>query len=822
MAEPEPLRLLSETRFDHRVPDGLPKSNPTVDLTATWDASAENLLIYRPKDQVVSKIRQISRPGIAAPEPLALKWKPDGQFLAVGWSDGHVRLMGLEYNKAAHHIPICPDSSAKITHIGWARNIIGNPPNAHSHPSQQDQSLSSWQHDMARELELGDKERPPPVDLPRELTFLEIDASLPKISPLPSSSAGDGEDAMVFTLRTSIEFLFQPFKADDSDQVYIMVVGTNDGRLHLSIYDSFVIGDFRYTLPSAIYRPGVLQLTHHTSHPTMSTHSLFLKHPSDDDRALYLVPMDLPFIPSSPINLSLIASKLTTVQKLLRYVKQAQLHMVVEYNNSRELPSRFMRSVQEDLAKEESGPSDIVPALFHAVVTGHLYPVAREWLVDQLAERGHKRWDKAVTSGLQNLRSLIHENLIPALERLSIILSRLRGLALFYDNRDDIGFSVTQITRAMDFVSCLKVIGHRILLQVMEELDFFNAFSAWLRFQIDRAAQSGSVGDELSDREAALDIGSVLAYVQHYLVQSPMAIFFDDGVTEQEAQADWQTVGEGSSLLDTIDMQLKQHEAGQPYKKGLPHVAYLVDQLDARASGIFRDIAEAQKRSVHFGQPTKMVLQHAMSSMDAVMCPDTTVGDSSGARTFTAITQQTHDSELYIFCTRLKIINGISTKISDTVASLRVQTSGKIVDLKFSSGTTLVLLLSYPGKTAVVQVPVQSPQINYAPYTEGDLPPPQDLEKTLATAEGYRVSPLPDDPALSPIQMEAHSRSEARGEIAPRVCLLGRDRATWKVFVLEDGIQNESSNASSVAQTPRTFGKANKENGRSGKDSEAA
>lgn len=227
-----------------------------------------------------------------------------------------------------------------------------------------------------------------------------------------------------------------------------------------------------------------------------------------------------------------------------------------------------------------------------------------------------------MTSGLENLRSLVHENLIPALERLSIIFSRLRGLALFYDNRNDIGLSVTWITRAMEVVSCLKVVGHRILLQVMDELDYFNAFSAWLRFQIDRAAQSSSDGDEVTEQEAALDTGAVLAFVQHYLIRSPMAVFFDDDVTEQEAEADWRSIDEGTSLLDTLDMQLKQHEEGQPYKKGLPHVGFLVDHLDGRASGIFRDIADAQKRSVHFGEPTRMVFQHDISSMDAVMCPD--------------------------------------------------------------------------------------------------------------------------------------------------------------------------------------------------------
>lgn len=111
--------------------------------------------------------------------------------------------MGLEYNKAAHHIRICEESSVKITHIGWARNILGKPPNAQSHPGQQDdhhQLPGSWQHDVIRKPDLGNKDASAPVDLPRELTFLEVDVSLPKISPLPSSSAGDG---YVYTRRIS-------------------------------------------------------------------------------------------------------------------------------------------------------------------------------------------------------------------------------------------------------------------------------------------------------------------------------------------------------------------------------------------------------------------------------------------------------------------------------------------------------------------------------------------------------------------------------------------------------------------------------------------
>jgi anaphase-promoting complex subunit 4 len=192
---------------------------------------------------------------------------------------------------------------------------------------------------------------------------------------------------MVFTLRSGIEFLFQPFKSEDSEQVHVMIVGTSNGLLHLSIYDSFIIGNFDYSLSERDLSAGKFQLIHHSSHPDVSTHSLFLKSDQDGSDSIRLVPMDLPFIPSSPINLPLLASKLTMLQKLIRYLKQTQLHMQVEWKNTRELPSRFLRSVQGDLENVERGPRDIVQALYHTVVTGHTYEPVREWLVDNLAER---------------------------------------------------------------------------------------------------------------------------------------------------------------------------------------------------------------------------------------------------------------------------------------------------------------------------------------------------------------------------------------------------------------------------------------------------
>lgn len=201
---------------------------------------------------------------------------------------------------------------------------------------------------------------------------------------------GTSEDATVFTLRSGIEFLFRTPKRDTYNQVNVMIVGTSDGKLQLSIYDSFIIGTFpRPTLDTVPSDPShtAPSMIHHASHPQVSTHALVFAEKQDEPQELHLVPMDLPFLSFSPINLSLLSSKLTTLQALLRYLKQISLHMQVEWKNARELPARFIRSVQGDLEGMEKGPRDIVSALFHTAMTGHAYPVVHEWLVDSLAER---------------------------------------------------------------------------------------------------------------------------------------------------------------------------------------------------------------------------------------------------------------------------------------------------------------------------------------------------------------------------------------------------------------------------------------------------
>lgn len=326
-----------------------------------------------------------------------------------------MRLLEVEKTKVVHRlnvVPQGPDQDAPaITSIAWARNLTGK-----HHFGQDGTTPPSRYHDLAADdgLELGDAGASSGgggggvLDLPHALTFLEIDASLPKISPLPVSG-GTGDDMFVFSTTASLESVFPPLRLEDNNVVDVMVVGTQNGNIHLSIYDSFPIGSFQVPVsrgPSPVSgqknnkEPGY-QLYLHASHPEVSTHCLLLRPSGEQEcRAMYLVPMDLRFVSHSPVNLCLLASKTTTLQKLLRYVKQAQTHIVNEWQSTRELPSRFLSFIQEDLQKAKSGPKDIIQALYHTVLTGHVHRLVREWLVDSVGERvsehfkTYKNWQR--------------------------------------------------------------------------------------------------------------------------------------------------------------------------------------------------------------------------------------------------------------------------------------------------------------------------------------------------------------------------------------------------------------------------------------------
>lgn len=232
--------------------------------------------------------------------------------------------------------------------------------------------------------------------------------------------------------------------------------------------------------------------------------------------------------------------------------------------------------------------------------------------------QGHKRWDKAVTTGLENLRRLVHENMLPALERCSVILSRFAGIAKFQGPNDAAGFSVQQISLMMDTIACIHLVSSKILIQVVDELELFSSFSAWLRYEIDRlASDSPSTPDDAAEREAAIDHSKVLLYLQKIMTISPLSVFFGDPTSEDEGE--WNHAEQGVPLFDLLNRQLEKQERRLPYIRALPRVDLLSAYLDRQANAVFAQIAEAEKRNVLFGSAQDVGIPQTDGSVEMKM-----------------------------------------------------------------------------------------------------------------------------------------------------------------------------------------------------------
>jgi anaphase-promoting complex subunit 4 len=216
--------------------------------------------------------------------------------------------------------------------------------------------------------------------------------------------------------------------------------------------------------------------------------------------------------------------------------------------------------------------------------------------------------------------------MIPALERATVILSRLYGISKYQGSNGNTGFSSQQIKTIMETITCMNLVCARILNYVVEELDLFSSFSAWLRYEIDRLASdsSNSPSDEQIEKEAVINHSKVLEYIQTCLTNSRISAFFptkEEEELKEELRKQFEEAERGISIFELLDKQLQNHELGQPYLAALPKVELIYQSLERQANAIFKLIAEGcWKRNVIFGQPVPIHQSKDWGLTDMTQC----------------------------------------------------------------------------------------------------------------------------------------------------------------------------------------------------------
>lgn len=222
--------------------------------------------------------------------------------------------------------------------------------------------------------------------------------------------------------------------------------------------------------------------------------------------------------------------------------------------------------------------------------------------IQLINSQGQKRWEKATTSGYENIRRLVHENLLPALERFSVLVSRLRGLSRFQESNIALGLSTRELDNVIDINNCLQLLAHNILISASTELQQFSAFSIWLRQEIEIQSSdlASTSSQEINEKDANVDHASALEYIQGAMLHSRLKVHLD---TQAQAtqKPQWNLAAEGRSLFELYKKELKDINLNVPTEKNLPDLASLIQHLSEQFGLVFARIAETQRRNVRFG-----------------------------------------------------------------------------------------------------------------------------------------------------------------------------------------------------------------------------
>ena len=605
------LLEVAEKVLPQAIKPGLVAYCPTMDLIALATRD-EQVHVFRLNGQRVFGVANKATDCTI----VQITWKPNGssfpiivnrkdlqapgRILAVAQSTGIILLINSHTGKVIHQVECDSHSQSQICCLGWGLNFM----EASSIRARLNQLNEEFTLDEVLSRGFKNLGLDAPLDLPADLASIDIETMLPRLSVLPSA----GKDDDVFATRASVDAMFHA-KKDSNESADVLLVGFEDGTVYLSIYDFFEIGSFAQVLDKQN-----LRVVQHCSHPYSSTHGLLMTDDSQQSSEFIFVPADLRLLTDTGRYLSLLASKATQLQNLLRYMEETQAQIYAEFNSSQDLPRKFLRNIEETLQEKEA--NSFVNAAYHLVATGDCSPSMKEWLVDELGERGHKRWDKAATSGYENLNRFTFQNLLPALDRFGVLISRLRGLSRFQESTSSYGLDTVELDHVLDTLSCLQLLGHSILIKGGAEAREFAAFSKWMRLEIEmQAVEPGSQSaEDTASKYAALDYAAIFQYIQGALLDSGLYELLNVSSSADERPM-WETPPETSTMYEIYKKALRSNRDSRAEKR-LPGLSALVSRLERQCKMVFCRIAETQKRKVRFGSPI-LLSKRGLTSFDS-------------------------------------------------------------------------------------------------------------------------------------------------------------------------------------------------------------
>lgn len=348
------------------------------------------------------------------------------------------------------------------------------------------------------------------ADLPRTVTMMDVSKIYPRLSAIPSHGLRSGPEGNRFGTQVATDAVFETKKEDVADTVDVLLAYTAAGEAQVLLDEAVPIGTFSTGS----------QVLQHAAHAQSGMHALLSQSEAGDYR-LHL--QDLPLSNLSGPLLHVIARDTKRTQTLLAYITQTIRCITHDYTTGLQFPIRLMNNINMTLSEAETPQGDLVYNLCRLCMTGHFTPPMLEWLTDIVKEPNHKRWDQVVGGMYQHIQNHVFVNLLPALDRMTMAVTSLRGLARVHQTTGKFMIDPALFTNILEAIDALRLVAKKVQRIVIDEWQQFRAFSKWLRVQIEIGAAGpySKSAMETEEKESGnLDHALVLQYVKGPMVQS--------------------------------------------------------------------------------------------------------------------------------------------------------------------------------------------------------------------------------------------------------------------------------------------------------------
>ncbi|KAF9069043.1 anaphase-promoting complex, cyclosome, subunit 4-domain-containing protein [Rhodocollybia butyracea] len=420
---------------------------------------------------------------------VAVAWSPDGQTIAVAHDPPSISLHSIQdgHSERTVSIPVSDLPTSQLTAIWWFRQ---EKPQQSPIPDifRRNNIITGSAHSVLRTLPLLDPLR----DGTQQVTATDLFAfqgsqtTARRAVPIPAVIKGwptlhpDPLAASINvpnTTRTVENGIMD--EVDDINLDSILAVADRSGRIACFLDGMYPLGFINLGNSTTI-----VSLFKDPKQP------ILLAHPVHDGSATSLIPTHISLSLLEDRKVRDFAKLSTTARELCWYILRIEQEMRAAWVGSetapgaRELGPRWINAYEKKQLDQYGLQPSAILDLTTLLVTDRATDALADYLGSghQMSERGIQKWDSAVTEALVKLRDYSEKRLVPACQRLHLVLGEVRGWSMLPTLYSAFGITHNTVNQCLAMLKQAVILASWLAAAARREHLRFKEFMLWLRY----------------------------------------------------------------------------------------------------------------------------------------------------------------------------------------------------------------------------------------------------------------------------------------------------------------------------------------------------